>query len=375
MGHNIFPELTVMVAVVCLVSAGCKQSSVPARLPVPVRTSLVQNIAVGNSVRYSANIVPYSQVDLAFQSGGYIDRILQVRSANGGMRNVDQGDFVRNGTVLAVVRQQSYRDKLQQANAQLSRAQAEYEKAKLSFDRVSALYGSQSATKPDYDSAQAQLDSTAAAVSGAKADVSEATTALGYCSLRAPFDGWIVKRNVDVGSFVGLATNGFTIADTRTVKAVFGLPDTAVAHVKLGQHLSLSNEALGRQFAGRVTTISSSADPKSRVFSVEVTIPNAANRLKAGMIASLAIEGEPLPHFVLAVPISAVVRNPRQADGFAVIVAQGDGEIESARLRPITLGKVYGNVIAASDGIRSGERVVTTGVSLVKDGDSMRVIP
>ncbi|HEX3470199.1 MAG TPA: efflux RND transporter periplasmic adaptor subunit, partial [Silvibacterium sp.] len=277
--------------------------------------------------------------------------------------------------VLAVVRQQSYRDKLQQANAQLSRAQAEYEKAKLSFDRVSALYGSQSATKPDYDSAQAQLDSTAAAVSGAKADVSEATTALGYCSLRAPFDGWIVKRNVDVGSFVGLATNGFTIADTRTVKAVFGLPDTAVAHVKLGQPLSLSNEALGRQFAGRVTTISSSADPKSRVFSVEVTIPNAANRLKAGMIAALAVEGERLPHLVLAVPISAVVRNPRQADGFAVIVAQGDGEIESARLRPITLGKVYGNVIAASDGVRSGERVVTTGVSLVKDGDSMRVIP
>ena len=205
MEHHIIRGMAIMAAVVCLTSAGCKQSSVPTRLPVPVRTSLVQNIAVGNSVRYSANIVPYSQVDLAFQSGGYIDRILQVRSANGGMRNVDQGDFVRKGTVLAVVRQQSYRDKLQQANAQLSRAQAEYEKAKLSFDRVSALYGSQSATKPDYDSAQAQLDSTAAAISGAKADVSEATTALGYCSLRAPFDGWIVKRNASTAQAVSAA--------------------------------------------------------------------------------------------------------------------------------------------------------------------------
>jgi multidrug efflux system membrane fusion protein len=336
---------------------------------------MVQNIAIGNSVRYSASIVPYSQVDLAFQSGGYIDHVRQVKSASGGMRNVDQGDFVWKGTVLAVVREQSYHDKLQQANAQLSRAQAEYEKAKLSFDRVSALYGSQSATKPDLDSAKAQLESTTAAVSGGKADVSEATTALGYCSLQAPFDGWIVKRSVDTGSFVGLATNGFTIASTQTVKAVFGLPDTAVGRVKLGQRLNISTDALSQQFAGRITAISPAADPKSRVFSVEVTIPNSSNQLKSGMIASLAIQGESFEKSVLTVPLSAVVRNPQSSDGFAVMVAQGDSEIESVRLRPVALGDVYGNMIAANNGIHSGERVVTTGVSLVKDGDSVRVIP
>jgi RND family efflux transporter MFP subunit len=362
-------------AAAALMLAACKESAIPARSPVPVRTAMVQNVAIGNSMRYSASIVPYSQVDLAFQSGGYVDHVRQVKSASGGMRNIDQGDFVQKGTVLAVVREQSYRDKLQQANAQLSRAQAEYVKAKLSFDRVSALYGSQSATKPDFDSAQAQLESTTAAVSGAKADVSEATTALGYCSLRAPFDGWIVKRNVDTGSFVGLATNGFTIASTQTVKAVFGLPDTVIGRVKLGQRLNVSTDALSQQFAGRITAISPAADPKSRVFSVEVTILNSKNQLKSGMIASLAIPGEPFEQSVLAVPLSAVVRNPQSSDGFAVMVAQGDSEIESVRLRPVALGDVYGNMIAASNGIQSGERVVTTGVSLVKDGDSVRVIP
>jgi multidrug efflux system membrane fusion protein len=358
-----------------LMLAACKESAVPAKSPVPVRTAMVQNIAIGNSVRYSASIVPYSQVDLAFQSGGYIDHVRQVKSASGGMRNIDQGDFVQKGTVLAVVREQSYRDKLQQANAQLSRAQAEYEKAKLSFDRVSALYRSQSATKPDFDSAQAQLESTTAGVSGAKADVSEATTALGYCSLRAPFDGWIVKRSVDTGSFVGLATNGFTIASTQTVKAVFGVPDTAVGRVRAGERLNISTDAFSQLFAGRVTAISPAADPKSRVFSVEVTIPNSKNQLKSGMIASLAIQGEPLEQSVLAVPLSAVVRNPQSSDGFAVMVAQGDSEIESVQLRPVALGDVYGNMIAANNGIQSGERVVTTGVSLIKDGDSVRVIP
>jgi multidrug efflux system membrane fusion protein len=375
MRYNVIRETVVAASAAALMLSACQESAIPARSPVPVRTAMVQNIGIGNSVRYSASIVPYSQVDLAFQSGGYIDHVRQVKSAGGGMRNIDQGDFVQKGTVLAVVREQSYRDKLQQTNAQLSRAQAEYQKAKLSFDRVSALYGSQSATKPDFDSAQAQLESTTAAVSGAKADVSEAATALGYCSLRAPFDGWIVKRNVDTGSFVGLATNGFTIASTQTVKAVFGLPDIAVGRVKLGQRLNISTDALSQRFPGRITVISPAADPKSRVFSVEVTIPNFKNQLKSGMIASLAIPGEPFEQSVLAVPLSAVVRNPQNSDGFAVMVAQGDSEIESVRLRPVALGNVYGNMIAASNGIRSGERVVTTGVSLVKDGDSVRVIP
>jgi RND family efflux transporter MFP subunit len=375
MGRKVFPGSAIAVSVTALMLGACKEPAGPSKLPVPVRTAMVQNIAIGNSVRYSASIAPYSQVDLAFQSAGYVDRILQVKSGSGGMRNVDEGDFVRKGTVLAVVSEQSYRDKLQQATAQLSRSQAEYEKAKLSFDRVSALYKSQSATKPDFDSAQAQLESTTAAVSGAKADISEASTALGYCSLRAPFDGWIVKRTVDTGSFVGLATNGFTIANTQTVKAIFGLPDTAISRVKLGQRLGVSTDALPQQVPGRVTAISPAADPKSRVFSVEVTIPNPKNQLKSGMIASLAIQGEPFPQSVLAVPLSAVVRNPRSSDGFAVMVAEGDSELESVRLRPVALGDVYGNMIAANNGIQSGERVVTTGVSLIKDGDSVRVIP
>lgn len=123
-------------------------------------------------------------MDLAFQSGGYVEKIYHAKNPSGGMRNVDQGDWIAKGTVQAVVRQQDYLDKLQQAHAQLGRAQAEQEKAKLSFDRVAALYSTQSATKPDYDSAKAQLDSTTGSVSGAQAQISEAKVALDDASLR-----------------------------------------------------------------------------------------------------------------------------------------------------------------------------------------------
>src|SRR4249920_1859781 len=166
-----------------LCATACKKESAPAPSAVPVRVSPVQKVTIGSGVTYSASIVPYAQVDLSFKSNGYVDKIRQVRSPSGGMRNIDPGDWVEKGTVLAVVHQQDYIDKLQQAKAQLARAKAEQEKDKLSFDRVSILYAAKSATKPDYDSAKAQLESTTASVSGAEAQVSEGQIALAYCSL------------------------------------------------------------------------------------------------------------------------------------------------------------------------------------------------
>ena len=367
--------LTAIATALTLAATACKQQNSAETLPLPVHTAMVQTIAIGNGAKYSASIVPYAQVDLAFQSGGYVDRIRQVKSPSGGMRNIDQGDWVQKGTVLAVVRQQDYQDKLQQAQSQLARAQAEYDKAKLTFDRTSALYASQSATKPDYDSATAQLASTTASVSGAEAQVSEANVALAYCELRAPFSGWVIKRSIDLGSLVGPATNGFTLADTESVKAVFGVPDTSISRVRLGERLAISTDALPQHFAGRVSAISPAADPKSRVFSVEVTIPNPKDQLKSGMIASLALKGVQLPQSVLAVPLSAVIRDPARAGNFAVMVTEGNGDFETARLRGVELGDTYGNMITAKGGLSFGERVITTGVTLIKSGDKVRVIP
>ena len=77
----------------------CKQDAAASKAPLPVRTAMVQSVDVGSAARYSASIVPYTQVNLAFQSGGYVDHVRQVKSANGGMRNIDQGDWVTKGTV------------------------------------------------------------------------------------------------------------------------------------------------------------------------------------------------------------------------------------------------------------------------------------
>jgi RND family efflux transporter MFP subunit len=362
-----------IIAAVAGLEAGCSKASSDTPI-VPVRSAQVTNIDTGSTNIYSANIQPYQQVDLAFQSNGYIVSIKQVRDANGHIRNIDQGDAVTQGAVLAVVQKDQYQQKLDQAKASLAKAQAEHERAKLSLDRITVLYKAGAATQPDFDT-RAQELSTQAAVDNANAQIAEAQLALSYCDLKAPFDSWVLKRNVDLGTLVGPATNGFSLGDTRTVKAVFGVPDTAIGHIKLGSPQTVTTEALPNPFSGHVTAISAAADPKSRVYSVEVRIDNPKNLLKSGMIASIKI-GTPSPAGgVMVVPISAVVRSPANLNGFAVFVTEGPGDMVKVQTRDITLGNTYGNMIAVESGLQLGERVITSGTNMIKNGDQVRIIP
>jgi multidrug efflux system membrane fusion protein len=219
------------------------------------------------------------------------------------------------------------------------------------------------------------LQSTKSQVEAAQAQLTEAQIALGYCELRAPFDSWVLKRNVDVGTLVGPATNGFTLADTRSVKAVFGVPDTAIARVKLGSRETVTTEALPGSFSGHVTSISAAADPKSRVYSVEVRIDNPTNQLKSGMIASITIGAAQPMERVNVVPLTAVVRSPNNPGGFAVFVADGPGDTVKVHTQDVTLGDTYGNQIAVVRGLNLKDRVVTTGTNMIKNGDQVRVIP
>jgi len=355
--------------------AGCSPATSEQAALTPVRVTEVQIIDTGMGNTYSANIQPYQQVDLAFKSNGYLKSIKQVRDADGHIRNIDIGDYVTKGTVLAVVDPADFQEKLAQAKAQLARSQAEHERAALSFGRISKLYEVGAATKPDYDDTRAQVESTQAAVDNAKAQVQEAQIALGYCDLKAPFDSWVLKRNVDVGTLVGPATNGFMLGDTRSVKAVFGVPDTAIGKVKLGSPQVVTTEALPGNFSGHITSISAAADPKSRVYSVEVRIDNPKNELKAGMIASINIGGGQPIGKVTVVPLTAVIRSPDNPNGFAVYVTEGTGDSVTARARDVKLGNTYGNNIAVLEGAAPPEHVISTGATMIKNGQQVRVIP
>jgi RND family efflux transporter MFP subunit len=368
----------VFIGLICLseLSAGCRGNALVAAIPLtPVGVSAIGTRPGGSRTPYSAGIVPYSQVDLAFKSGGYVESILRVRGPDGRMRNIQEGDWVARGTVLARVRESDYVANVNVAKAQLAQARAAVEQARLDFARTDALFRTDSVTRPQYDAAKARLDSTTAGVDSAASGLSQAETALNDCSIRAPLDAWVIKRNVEVGSLVGQGGLGFSLAETRLVKAVFGVPDHVVGSVKLGEPQAITTAAAPGQFNGRITAIAPAADPLTRTFSIEVTVSNTDNVLRPGMVATLLLSGsredEPIP----VLPLSAVVRAADNPNAFGVFVVEQRGDQFFARARTVQLGAAYGNLIALEGGLELGDRVIVAGATQVRDGQQVRVLP
>ncbi len=368
--------------------------------PAPVRVATVESYTSQDTERYSASIAPYSQVTLAFRVAGYIESIHQVRGADGRTRNAGPGDLVTQGTLLASVRQKDYDYQVNQAEgqvaeaqrsedaakSQLAQAEAGAAKASQDFERARALFESKSLTKVDYDAAKAQHDATIAQVAAARsqiqgvaAKITSAQAAANYAGLtrqdtdiKAPMSGAIVQRGVELGSLVSPGSLGFVLADISSVKAVFGIPDSGVVGLKLGKAISLTAEAQpGREFRGIITAITPVADTNTRLFPVEVTIANSQRLLLPGMIASLSLGPLTRSQPSLVVPLSAIVRAKNDAAGFGIVVVEGG----RARRRTVTLGQTFGNRIAVTSGVNQGDRVVTTGATLINDGDAVEVIP
>jgi RND family efflux transporter MFP subunit len=389
----------------CALTAGCTKTAKTAeKPPTPVKVEAVQSYSAPGGARYSASIVPGSQVELSFSVGGYLDRIAQVKGADGRLRNAQQGDSIARGMVLASVRTKDYSVKVDQASGQLAQAQASLltsvkqvdeaevgaEKARLDFERAQALFATQSMTKPEYDSAKSQHDLYKAKTATAKSQLTvvkaqiaaaEAAHAAAAISrddtlLRAPIAGLLLQRDVEVGELISPGKPAFVLADTSVVKALFGVPDLEVQSLKPGGTLTVELEALpGRAFTGQITSISPSADQKTRLFEVEVSIPNPQRLLKVGMIASLTLATAPMNESVPVVPLNAIVRSKDQPDQYSLFVVEHQGGKERAGLRNVTLGEAFGNRVAVTSGVKVGDRVITSGGSRLVDGEAVQVIP
>ncbi len=173
---------------------------------------------------------------------------------------------------------------------------------------------------------------------------------------------------------MGAGTNAFTLGETATVKAVFGVPDTVLGAVKLGQKQAIQTETFPQQFVGQVTAVAPQADQKSRTFQVEVTIPNSQQLLKSGMVATLVLGQAKAQQAAMVVPISAIVSAPDGSKAFNVFVVQHEGDKDVARRRVVTPGAAFGNMVAIASGLNVGERVMVNGATMVNDGQTVRVI-
>ena len=319
-------------------------------------------------------------MDVAFKVNGYVDAIRQVKGADGRARDLQQGDVVAAGSMLAKVRDTDYVDNVKKSQANLDKASAAFEKASNDFRRASNLQAANSITGPDYDSAKQEYETSKAAVDGAKAQLNESQTSLGYATLTAPMGGTLLQRKVEVGDLVGPGTTGFVLADVSHVKVVFGIPDVMLSRVKLGDRIQISTASVpGKLFTGTVTAVSPSADANTRVSEIEVAVPNASGELRDGMVASLEVPGGASPAVAaraeaIAVPLAAVIQSKPGASTYGVFVVTTDGKKDVAKLHPVELGQVVGNSVIVTSGLESGSRVIVTGATIVRDGDTVRPI-
>lgn len=373
-----YPAFMLIVLALGLLAGGCDRSTPqPPEQWVPVRVDIAGRSDADGGIRYSAVVAPRSQLNLAFKVSGYVNSILQHPAPDGGQHPVTQGEPVRKDQVLATLKDEEYRDKVKAAQAALDSANAAMVKASADFERARALYKTGSMTGSDYDSAQQEYSTAKANVASASAQLDDARLNLSYCRLTTPMDAVVLKRNIEVGTLVAPGTQAFALADTSSVKVNFALPDVMLKQVAVGDKLSVSTRSLpGKTFEGTITSISPMADSQTRVFDVELTLPNPEGVWKDGVVAALAVPDLPdTPVPAISVPINAVVSSRAQTGGYALYtVMQKDGKT-LAQLQEVKLGQVRGNRVVVLQGLAAGTQVITTGVNTVRDGALIRVLP
>jgi RND family efflux transporter MFP subunit len=383
-----------------LVLSGCREAKSTGKTPaaIPVQAATVEEIAVDTTTHYSATIEPDTTVEMAFKVDGYVESLLKV-----GARDVQAGDFVAKGAVLARVRQSDYRAGLDASRAQavqaaeglkltmwqLSQVEAIYTKASLDAERARALYQEKALTKPDFDAARAQLDSTRAQVEAARKNVEvqrnlmesaqaqerSSTITFEDTALVAPMSAVVLEKRVERGTLVGRGAPAFRLGDVGIVRMAFSVPDTLVTGLKFGAVLPLHVDALpDHSFQGHIREIAAAADPATRLYRVEVAIPNLKQQLKTGMMGNVSVPGTQSAVALPAVPATALLRSPSDPNAAAVFVSDGGPEKTVARLRTVRLGEFAGSHVTVLAGLKKGERVVTGGKQNLVDGAIIRVV-
>jgi RND family efflux transporter MFP subunit len=384
----------------------CSKSPQPGKELRAVSTVTVSStLPIPNQRRYAAIIAPDARVGLAFRTSGYVEWIDHRRGADGTLRNLDAGDAVASGSVLARLRPTEYAARTSEAEAgikeasaarneaeaQLLQASAEARRAELDWQRADRLYRQAAMTKPDYDASRTHYDAALAQLQNAKAAIGlqasreaaataqsrEARVAFDDTILKAPFSGVILARSVEKGTLASSGETAFTLVDIARVKASFAVPDTELPQLRLGTQIPVYIEAArGAAFPGTITTISPAAGPQSSTFQVELTLTNAERKIRPGMIASVGVPSlaDAITVPAIRLPLTALVRHD-SGSAYAVFILRTEQGHSTVHMQAVEVGPVEGNAVVIRSGLRPGLKVVLDGNNDLVDGETVSEVP
>ena len=286
------------------------------------------------------------------------------------------GDHVSPGARIAKIEDQEIQEQVKQAqaafqvanatirqrDADLSLAQTNVERARNLFQRQLLPKQTLDDNEARYQAAVAQLDLARAQNTQSQARLDELKINLGNTTIVSPVDGFVARRAVDPGAFVGNNAPVVDVVDIRRVRLIVNVVEKDLRQVQEGDTALVNVDAFpGETFSGRIARVAPVLDPTTRTAAMEIEIPNPGFRLKPGMYARVNITTDN-KRDALVVPASSVVDvNGRRGLYMAT-------EAGTASFRAVRVGIEDQTQIEILEGINEGDVVVTTGAAALTDG-------
>ena len=364
-----------LIALPCLVFTGCKEKQ-PESAPVTASVVAALRTPLANTLTVAGEFLPYQEVELHAKVAGYIRHI-----------NVDIGDKVKQGQVLATLDVPELQAQVQGAQAGVRQTQAEIVRSTSDVARAKANYAALHAAaerlqkasdarpgliaQQELDDAQARDQGAAAQVDAAKSALNAMQQQLGvsqaqqqqistmadYSRITAPFSGVITWRYADTGALIQAGTSNagsapvVKIAEISTLRLRLPVPESLAGFVHTGDAATIYVQALNTTLTGKIARTTDALDPATRTMQVEVDIPNAKGQLAPGMYAEVSVNIQRSGD-ALVVPVNAVDRSSSTP---AVYVVNAQNTVER---RAVSLGIATANQTEILSGLRDGELVI-----------------
>lgn len=314
--------------------------------------------AVSNTLDLPAELLPYESSELHAKMESYVQRVL-----------VDIGDRVKKGQVLIQLEAPELNARTAQAGASFQEVAARYESSRDRYTRIlNASKELGAVAESELVSAKNQYLADSSAWLSAKANSQASGQLQAYLAIRAPFDGIVTRRNVDVGDFVGTAspTGLLTVENPSKIRVRVHVPESYVRSLPGGDILNFSTEAiLNKTFAAKLSRKSGSIDRDTRTELWEYEFDNGAGEIKSGMYASAQLQLSRQENS-FKVPNSAVTTSLEKK--FVIRVRDGKAEWIDVR-----------EGIAMSDGkeifgdLQEGDTLLVRGTEEIKAGTEVKV--
>ena len=310
------------------------------------------------NIDFPAEISPTQKTVLAFKYAGKIKSI-----------NFESGDFVKKGQVIATMDDKDYKVNLEAFSKKYEAAKAVAQNAETQFARAEKLYKGEALAKKDYDNALMQKNVAISTFKEASAGLENARNTLNDTKIIAPYDGYIDKKIVEVGTVVpeGGPVISFISNEITDISVNASLKD--IEYIKNANSIIFKDNLSEKTYPLKVKSVAQNPDPINLTYPVTFTFSNLSEGEKflSGQTGTVNISVKNNGNQEILIPLNAVFED----NGSNVYLFKNGIAVKT----PIKIGELREtDKISVVKGLKSGDKVIVAGVSKLADGEKVRLL-